>query len=172
MAAKKRPKGASGGLTHVDARGQARMVDVGDKAVTERRAVAVARVRMAKATLARLTRGDTPKGDVLAAARLAGIAAAKRTSELIPLCHVVPLTSAKVDIELVAPGTARITATCAARDRTGIEMEALVAASVAALTLYDMLKAIDRAITFDVALLEKDGGKTGRWVRADDGGGT
>jgi len=168
MAAKKRPKSAP--LTHVDARGQARMVDVGAKDVTERRAVAVAHVKMARATLSRLTQGDTPKGDVLAAARLAGIAAAKRTSELIPLCHVVPLTSAKIDVDLVPPGTARITATCAARDRTGIEMEALVAASVAALTLYDMLKAIDRGITFEVALVEKDGGKSGRYVRSKAGG--
>lgn len=154
-------------LTHVDARGQARMVDVGSKDVTSRRAVAVARVTMAPETLARLSSGDTPKGDVLAAARLAGIGAAKRTSELIPLCHPIPLSSAKVEIDLEAPRTARVTATCEARDRTGVEMEALVAASLAALTLYDMLKAIDRGITFDVALLEKDGGKTGSFRRGE-----
>ncbi len=147
-------------LTHLDAKGHARMVDVGAKDTTLRRAVARARVRMAKATFARLSAGDTPKGDVLATARIAGIQAAKRTSELIPLCHAVALTKVAVDIDL-ARGEARITATAEARDRTGVEMEALVAVSTAALTLYDMLKAIDRAITFEVALVSKSGGKSG-----------
>jgi cyclic pyranopterin monophosphate synthase len=149
-------------LTHLDAKGHARMVDVGAKETTARRAVAEARVRMAKATFARLSAGDTPKGDVLATARIAGIQAAKRTSELIPLCHAIALTKVSVDIEL-ARGEARITATAEARDRTGVEMEALVAASTAALTLYDMLKAIDRAITFEVGLVSKSGGKSGDW---------
>lgn len=149
-------------LTHLDAKGHARMVDVGAKDTTARRAVAQARVRMAKATFARLSAGDTPKGDVLATARIAGIQAAKRTSELIPLCHAIALTKVVVDIEL-ARGEARITATAEARDRTGVEMEALVAASTAALTLYDMLKAIDRGISFEVGLVSKSGGKSGDW---------
>lgn len=150
-------------LTHLDAKGQARMVDVGGKDVTARKAVARARVRMAKATSDRLASGDTPKGDVLATARIAAIQAAKRTSELIPLCHAIALTKVTVEIAL-ARGEALVTATAEARDRTGVEMEALVAASTAALTLYDMLKAIDRGITFEVGLLAKEGGKTGTWT--------
>lgn len=160
MAAKK----TKGALTHLDRKGQAHMVDVGDKDTTARRAVAEARVRMARATFARLAAGDTPKGDVLATARIAGIQAAKRTSELIPLCHAIALTKVAVDVDL-RDGEARITATAEARDRTGVEMEALVAASTAALTLYDMLKAVDRGMSFEVALVTKEGGKTGTWTR-------
>src|SRR3954451_23558813 len=126
-------------LTHLTPEGHAQMVDVGAKDVTSRRAVARARVRMAPDTFARLVSGDTPKGDVLAAARIAGIQAAKRTSELIPLCHIVALTSVEIAITLDG-GIAVIDATAQARDRTGVEMEAMVAASTAALTLYDMLK--------------------------------
>ena len=145
------------------------MVDVGDKDVTTRRATARARVHMARETFERLQAGDTKKGDVLAAARIAGIQASKRTSELIPLCHVIALTKVEVAIALEEKdGVARIDATAEARDRTGVEMEALVAASTAALTLYDMLKAIDRAMSFDVCLVSKTGGKTGEW-RRDEG---
>jgi cyclic pyranopterin phosphate synthase len=157
---------ATATLTHLDAKGQAHMVDVGAKDTTARQAIAAARVRMARATFARLEAGDTPKGDVLATARIAGIQAAKRTSELIPLCHAIALTKVTVDVALEG-GEAVITATAQARDRTGVEMEALVAASTAALTLYDMLKAVDRGMSFEVALLAKDGGRTGRWTRAD-----
>ncbi|MBX3187385.1 MAG: cyclic pyranopterin monophosphate synthase MoaC [Labilithrix sp.] len=140
------------------------MVDVGEKAITSRRAVARARVKMSKETFTRLAAGETPKGDVLASARIAGIQAAKRTSELIPLCHAVALTRVEIAISLER-GQAIIDATAEARDRTGVEMEALVAASTAALTLYDMLKAIDRAMSFEVSLLEKEGGRSGRWKR-------
>lgn len=138
------------------------MVDVGGKDVTSRRATARAVVTMTKETFDRLSRGDTPKGDVLAVARVAGIQAAKRTSELIPLCHAIALTKVEVAITLER-GKAIVGATAEARDRTGVEMEAMVAASTAALTLYDMLKAIDRGMSFDVRLVEKTGGKTGTW---------
>ncbi|MDB4946271.1 MAG: Molybdenum cofactor biosynthesis protein MoaC [Labilithrix sp.] len=151
-------------LTHLTAEGHAHMVDVGAKDVTARRATAQARVRMADATFQRLASGDTPKGDVLATARIAGIQAAKRTSELIPLCHGISLTRVTVEIALTG-GHAIIDATAEARDRTGVEMEAMVAASTAALTLYDMLKAIDRGMSFEVSLTEKTGGKTGTWTR-------
>lgn len=151
-------------LTHLNSAGEAHMVDVGDKPVTVRRAVARARVTMAAETFRRLSSGDTPKGDVLAVARVAAIQGAKRTSELIPLCHPIPLTRVDVAIALV-DGGATVEVTTEARDRTGVEMEAMVAASTAALTLYDMLKGIDRAISFDVALIEKSGGKSGHFVR-------
>jgi cyclic pyranopterin phosphate synthase len=151
-------------LTHLTRDGHAHMVDVGEKSVTARRALARARVRMAHETFLRLAAGDAPKGDVLAAARIAGIQAAKLTPNLIPLCHAVQLTKVEIDIRLEG-GVAVVDATAEARDRTGVEMEAMVAASTAALTLYDMLKGIDRGITFDVALVEKAGGKTGLWQR-------
>lgn len=154
-------------LTHLDARGQARMVDVGDKAVTRRVAVARGRVVMQPETLALITSGQAKKGDVLATARIAGIQAAKRTHELIPLCHVIALT--KVAIELTANEAAssiEIEARAEAVDRTGVEMEALTAVSVAALTIYDMLKAKDRAMTIEaIALHEKTGGKSGDYSR-------
>jgi cyclic pyranopterin monophosphate synthase len=143
------------------------MVDVGAKEITARRAVGRARVRMDDATFDRLRAGDTPKGDVLATARIAGIQAAKRTSELIPLCHVVSITRVEIAITL-SSGLVEIHATAEAVDRTGVEMEALVAASTAALTIYDMLKAVDRSITFDVCLIEKSGGKSGPWKREKD----
>lgn len=154
-------------LTHLTSDGNARMVDVGPKDVTSRRALARARVRMATETFVRLVAGDTPKGDVLAAARIAGIQAAKRTSELIPLCHLVSLTRVEVTISLEG-GIAVVDAIAEARDRTGVEMEALVAASTAALTIYDMLKAVDRGMSFDVCLVEKTGGKSGAWRRGED----
>jgi cyclic pyranopterin phosphate synthase len=142
------------------------MVDVGAKDITSRRAIARARVKMSPETFARLVAGDTPKGDVLAAARIAGIQAAKRTSELIPLCHIVALTRVEIAITL-EDGIAVVDATAEARDRTGVEMEAMVAASTAALTLYDMLKAVDRGMSFDVCLIEKTGGKSGTWQRGE-----
>lgn len=153
-------------LTHLTRDGRAHMVDVGEKGVTSRRATARARVRMAKDTFVQLVAGETPKGDVLAAARIAGIQAAKRTSDLIPLCHLVQLTKVEVAISLEG-GIAIVDAIAEAKDRTGVEMEALVAASTAALTLYDMLKAIDRGISFDVSLVEKTGGRSGTWTRRE-----
>lgn len=161
------PKKPGISLTHLTRDGHAHMVDVGAKDVTSRRALARARVRMSKDTFVRLVSGDTPKGDVLAAARIAGIQAAKKTSELIPLCHLVALTRVEVTIALDG-GAAIIDASAEARDRTGVEMEAMVAASVAALTIYDMLKAVDRGMSFDVGLVEKTGGKSGTWQR-DEG---
>lgn len=155
-------------LSHLTGAGHAHMVDVGEKDVTARRATARARVRMSPDTFVQLAAGKTKKGDVLAAARIAGIQGAKRTSELIPLCHIVALTKVEIDIRLEG-GVAIIEATAEARDRTGVEMEAMVAASTAALTLYDMLKAVDRAMEFDVRLLSKRGGKSGTWERPDEG---
>ncbi|HYM73183.1 MAG TPA: cyclic pyranopterin monophosphate synthase MoaC [Stellaceae bacterium] len=150
-------------LSHVDAGGRARMVDVSDKAETDRVAVAGARVVMQPETLARVQAGEIAKGDVLAAARIAGIMAAKRTPDLIPLCHPLSLTSVAVDCVCVPErASIEITATCRLKGRTGVEMEALTAASVAALTVYDMCKAIDRGMTVtDVRLLRKSGGKSG-----------
>jgi molybdenum cofactor biosynthesis protein MoaC len=150
-------------LTHTDVEGRARMVDVSDKAETDRLAIAGARVVMQPETLARIEAGEIAKGDVLAVARLAGIMAAKRTAELIPLCHPLALTSVAVELTCVAERSAvEITATCRLKGRTGVEMEALTAASVAALTIYDMCKAIDRAmVVTDLRLLRKSGGKSG-----------
>jgi cyclic pyranopterin monophosphate synthase len=146
------------------------MVPVGEKAATQRRAIAVGVVKMRTDTASRLLRRDTPKGEVLATARIAGIMAAKRTPELIPLCHTVALTGVKVDLEVDGPGARVIvTATADALDRTGVEMEALVAVSAACLTIYDMLKGIDRDLVIgDVKLLEKSGGRTGHYVRGGD----
>jgi indole-3-glycerol phosphate synthase len=153
------------GLTHLDAQGRARMVDVAAKDETRRVAIAGARVVMRPATMARIRAGEIAKGDVLAVARLAGIMAAKRTSELIPLCHPLALTSVEVDLACVPEKSAvEITATCGLTGRTGVEMEALTAAAVAALTIYDMCKAIDRGmVVSDVRLLRKSGGKSGIW---------
>jgi indole-3-glycerol phosphate synthase len=150
-------------LTHTDLEGHARMVDVSDKDETDRVAVAGARVQMRPETLARIQAGDIAKGDVLATARLAGIMAAKRTADLIPLCHPLALTSVAVELRCVPERSAvEITATCRLKGRTGVEMEALTAASVAALTIYDMCKAIDRGITVtDLRLQRKSGGKSG-----------
>ncbi len=156
-------------LTHLDEAGHARMVDVGGKPVTRRRAVATAAVRMSPATARRLLDGDLPKGDALAVARLAGIQAAKRTSELIPLCHHVALAGVEVAVEVAADaGAVAIRATAEAADRTGVEMEALVAASTAALTVYDMVKAVERGVVVErVALEEKTGGARGDWRREE-----
>jgi molybdenum cofactor biosynthesis protein MoaC len=155
-------------LSHLSARGEAHMVDVSAKAETLRRAVARATVRMKEATTERLRSGTAPKGDVLAAARLAGIQAAKRTPELIPLCHTVRLTRVTVELR-IEPGQVRIEAAAEAVDRTGVEMEALVAASTAALTVYDMLKGIDRGMTIELGLEHKTGGASGPWERGRTG---
>ena len=142
------------------------MVDVSDKAVTARRAHACGRLRMQPATLARILSGDLPKGDVLAVARTAGIMAAKQTSSLFPLCHPLPLDAVNVQFEREADGVLRIEATITVTARTGAEMEALVAVSVAGLTVYDMCKAVDRGMQLtDVMLLEKSGGRSGVWRR-------
>jgi len=146
-------------LTHIDEAGSARMVDVGDKAVTERRAVARAVVRMAPETIAAVRRGDAPKGDVLGTARIAGIQAAKRTSELIPLCHPLPLSFVDVRLAVVEDGV-EIETEARTTGQTGVEMEALTAASVAALTVYDMVKGIERGVEIaELYLLEKSGGR-------------
>ncbi|HMJ54907.1 MAG TPA: cyclic pyranopterin monophosphate synthase MoaC [Polyangiaceae bacterium] len=159
-------------LTHVNPAGEVHMVGVADKPATARTAVAMARVRMQKDTLDRLLEGTGPKGDVVATARVAGIQAAKRTSDLIPLCHPVAITGAEIALRFEPPpegsalATVEVRATVHAFDRTGVEMEALVAASTAALTIYDMLKAIDRWMTItDVGLLEKSGGRSGHLRR-------
>ena len=156
-------------LTHLDERGQATMVDVGEKAVTTRTAVAAGEVRMAPATLAAIRDGAAPKGDVLAAARIAGIQAAKRTPELIPLCHTLLLTKVAVEFTVdEAASRVAITATVRCNGQTGVEMEALTAVSVAALTIYDMAKALDKAMVIEnIRLLEKAGGKSGDWRRED-----
>ena len=156
-----------GELTHLDAEGTARMVDVGAKAVTPRRAVARAVVRMTPATAERVAAGDAPKGDVLGVARIAGIQAAKRTGELIPLCHPIGLDHVDVDAVLdAAAGTVTLTATAAVTARTGVEMEAMTAAAVAALTVYDMVKGLERGVRVEaVELLSKSGGRSGDWVR-------
>jgi cyclic pyranopterin phosphate synthase len=153
-------------LTHLDDEGRAHMVDVGGKPETERRAVARAFVEMEPETLALLA-GGAPKGDVMAAARIAGIQAAKRTGDLIPLCHPVPLTHASVEVAAQDdPPGVEVVATCHTVGRTGVEMEALTAASVAALAVYDMLKAADRGMVVrDVMLLSKEGGASGTWER-------
>jgi cyclic pyranopterin monophosphate synthase len=153
------------GLTHLDESGAARMVDVGAKAVTERWARARAVVRMSPETAVRVREGDLPKGDIVAVTRIAAIQAAKRTSDLIPLCHPLPLTHVDVDLEL---GEDAVTIVASARTKaeTGVEMEALTAASVGALTVYDMVKGVERGVTIEsIALLDKTGGKSGDWHR-------
>jgi cyclic pyranopterin phosphate synthase len=159
-------------LTHLDAEGRAQMVDVGEKGVTERVCVARGEVRMAPETLDRLTAGDLPKGDALATARLAGIQAAKRTHEWIPLAHVIPLDSVEVHFrpERAVREDGRVVlgveATARAHAKTGVEMEALVAVSAAGLTVYDMCKAVDRGMMLEaVRLVRKQGGKSGVWER-------
>ena len=153
------------GFTHLDSEGRARMVDVGGKEVTQRRAVARARVTMQEETAQALADGTVAKGDVLAVARVAGIQAAKRTSELIPLCHPLMLSSVQVDLT-PGPSWVDIEAIAETVDRTGVEMEALTACSVAALTVYDMCKARDRAMQVEaLGLVEKSGGRSGDWHR-------
>jgi cyclic pyranopterin monophosphate synthase len=153
------------GLTHFDAEGRAVMVDVGDKPVTERIATAVGAVYVQPATIERIRAGGVAKGDVLSVARLAGIMGAKRTPDLIPLCHPLALDSVTVDLTIDATrGAIDITATCKTTGRTGVEMEALTAVSVAALTVYDMCKAVDRGMRIgDIRLTYKAGGRSGVW---------
>ena len=160
-------------LTHIDEKGDVRMVDVSQKADTERVAVAEGFIAMHQETLDLITSGTAAKGDVLACARVAGVMAAKKTSDLIPMCHPLNITKAKVECEPVFAGQREdgrvgihVTTTCGVTGKTGIEMEALTAASVACLTVYDMCKAVDRGMEIcDVRLLRKEGGKTGLWTR-------
>jgi cyclic pyranopterin phosphate synthase len=154
-------------LTHLDAAGSARMVDVGAKDVTARRAVARATVRMSPETARKVAAGDAPKGDVLGTARLAGIMAAKRTGELIPLCHPIGLDHVDVEARIDAEaGTVTLEATAGVTARTGVEMEAMTAAAIAALTVYDMVKGVERGVEIaEVVLLEKTGGRSGHWRR-------
>ncbi len=152
-------------LTHVDSEGRSRMVDVTGKQQTHRVARAEAFVKMSPATLRLLRDNALPKGNPLETARIAGIQAAKKTSDLIPLCHPLPLTHVDVTVEIVKGGV-RLESTASTKAETGVEMEALTAAAVAALTLYDMCKAVEKGITIDgIQLVEKLGGKSGRWVR-------
>ena len=158
------------GSPHVDREGRVRMVDVGEKDVTARRARAEAYLRLGATAWGRLVEGTLAKGDAWAVARVAGIQAAKRTPDTIPLCHAIPLDRVSIEFQKDAPRrTVRIVAEAAARARTGVEMEAMTAASTAALTLYDMLKGLDRgAVVERVRLLEKAGGKSGNWSRSED----
>lgn len=154
-------------LTHLDEQGRARMVDIGGKADTQRVAIAEGRIAMSDAALAAIRDGTVPKGDVLAAARIAGIMAAKKTAELIPLCHPLALDSVTIDFAFEA-NAVRVTAQTALTGRTGVEMEALTAASVALLTIYDMAKAVDKGMVISgIRLLEKRGGKSGLWRAAN-----
>lgn len=151
-------------LTHLDEAGAAHMVDIGDKAETQRMARAGGFIRMNDEALAAIKAGDAPKGDVLGTARIAGIMAAKKTAELIPLCHPLALTSVEVTFDYIDGGIA-VGATAALAGRTGVEMEAMTAACVALLTIYDMAKALDKGMVIDgVRLLEKRGGKSGHWL--------
>src|SRR5580700_3794956 len=162
--ARKSSKGKAA-LTHIDARGEARMVDVSAKPATERTAVAEGRVVMSKATLELIVSGNAKKGDVLGAARLAGIMAAKRTSELIPLCHPLPVSQIEVDVkpDTRLPGV-RVKARVKVSGKTGVEMEALTAVSVACLTIYDMVKAVERGMRIEgIRLVEKSGGRSGHY---------
>lgn len=157
-------------LTHVNEKGEARMVDVTQKGETVRQAIATGGVRMKPATLDKIKQQGLKKGDVLAVARLAGIMAAKRTPDLIPLCHPILLSNVAVDFELTPPDFIKITATVKSSGKTGVEMEALVAASASALTIYDMCKSIDRGMTIENIYLEsKKGGKSGTYQRGENG---
>lgn len=151
------------GLTHLDETGSARMVDVGAKSVTARQAVAQGRITMSAEAAAAIAAGSVQKGDVLAVARVAGIMAAKKTSDLIPLCHPLPLSKVEIELTLDAEGVTA-TATAATAGQTGVEMEALAAVSITLLTVYDMAKALDKRMTIgDIRLLSKTGGKSGDW---------
>ena len=156
---------SSGGLSHIDESGKARMVDVGGKDITERVAVAACEVHMQQATFDLVKSGGFDKGDVLGVARIAGVMAAKKTSDLIPLCHPIALTQLTIDFDDLDDGIGlSVTSTARTMGRTGVEMEALTGASIAALTVYDMCKAVDRAIRIDgLRLLSKSGGKSGDW---------
>ena len=156
---------SSGGLSHIDESGKARMVDVGGKDISERVAVAGCEVHMQQATFDLIKSGGFDKGDVLGVARIAGVMAAKKTSDLIPLCHPIALTQLTIDFDDLDDGIGlSVTSTARSMGRTGVEMEALTGASIAALTVYDMCKAVDRAIRIDgLRLLSKSGGKSGDW---------
>lgn len=155
-------------LTHLDDSGKARMVDISAKSATKRQAVCEGFIRMSPEALAAIAAGEVPKGDVLAAARIAGIMAAKKTSELIPLCHPLPLTSVTVDFSMTDDGV-RVEASAATTFGTGVEMEAMTASTTALLTIYDMAKAVDKAMRIDgVRLLSKTGGKSGPWHAPDE----
>ncbi|MBJ7538995.1 cyclic pyranopterin monophosphate synthase MoaC [Marinomonas transparens] len=155
-------------LTHLDHQGHAHMVDVSNKNDTKRTATAQAVLFMQASTLTKVIEGGLPKGDVLATARIAGIQAAKKTSDLIPLCHPLMLTKVSVDINVLSENELEVLCSCSLAGKTGVEMEALTGASIAALTLYDMCKAVDKGIIINnVALLEKKGGKSGDWKKAD-----
>ena len=158
---------ADQGLTHLDAEGNARMVDVSDKQHTVREATAGARVRMEPSTLSLIESGEHKKGDVITVAKIAGIQAAKKCSDLIPLCHPLALTLIDIEFEIDSDNSqVIITSTCRLTGQTGVEMEALTAASIAALTIYDMCKGVDRGMTVtDIQLLTKSGGKSGEWKR-------
>lgn len=157
-------------LTHIDDEGHARMVDVGGKAETHRIAIASGRIRMTGETLAAIREGNAPKGDVLGTARIAGIMAAKRTAELIPMCHPLALDAVTVDF-IFEQDAVRVTASASLTGKTGVEMEAITAATLALVTIYDMAKALDKAMVIeDVRLIEKRGGKSGTWRAADLGG--
>jgi cyclic pyranopterin phosphate synthase len=160
----------AGELSHLDAQGRARMVDVGEKPVTRRECVARGEVQMAAETLARIVEGRTPKGDVLATARIAGIQAAKRTADWIALCHPLPLDAVEVELQPdAAAACLRIEARVSTHARTGVEMEALVAVSAAALNVYDMCKAVDRGMRIEgLRLVSKSGGRSGSWSRPDE----
>lgn len=165
----RRKEAGEKGLTHLDEKGRARMVDVSSKKVTERTAVAQASIKMGRSTLDLILNAGIKKGDVLAVAQVAGIMAAKRTSELIPMCHPISITSVNMDFQ-VDEENSTITATVTAKtmDRTGIEMEALTGAAVAALTIYDMCKGVDRSMTITgIKLLAKAGGRSGTYLRTD-----
>ncbi|MBM4229013.1 MAG: cyclic pyranopterin monophosphate synthase MoaC [Gammaproteobacteria bacterium] len=155
------------GFTHFDEHGQAHMVDVGNKEITSRQAIAEGRITMEAETLAMIAAGTHRKGDVLGIARIAGIMAAKKTSELIPLCHPLALTRVALDFELqTAASAVHCTATVETRGQTGVEMEALTAVQIALLTIYDMCKAVDRGMCMEgIRLMEKHGGKSGSWIR-------
>jgi cyclic pyranopterin phosphate synthase len=172
MDRKPAPRAERRRLTHVDRSGRPRMVDVSDKPVTARRAVAEAAVAVSQETLSLVIDGGGPKGDVLGVAELAGVMAAKRTSDLIPLCHPLPLTDLVVAITPDrAAGLLRVRAEAATTAQTGVEMEALTAASVAALTVYDMVKGVEKGVEIrSVRLVSKTGGKSGDWARASDDG--
>lgn len=159
-------------LSHVDEKGNARMVDVSMKEITAREAVATGFVYMKRDTLKMIAEGSTPKGDVLSTARIAGIMAAKRTWELIPMCHQIPLDAVQLDLEEDREKSGiRIKATVRCSWKTGVEMEALTAVSVAALTVYDMCKAVDKDMVIgDIAIVKKSGGKSGTYIRKTDGG--
>ncbi len=160
-------------LTHIDSKGEVRMVDVSEKAETQRIATAEGFISMKAETLAMIVEGDAPKGDVLATARIAGIMGSKRTADLIPMCHPLNITKSKVELTPYAPGEhpegkvgIHVLATLGVTGKTGIEMEALMAASIACLTIYDMCKAVDRGMELsDIRLLHKEGGKSGVWNR-------